>query len=107
MTKADGESSASVDERVSQFTHHNDKGLSQGDSDADFTQLTEKRSPDNHSDSANRVAGNEISASHISVQGESIEGGSTRRSLLILVVVFLAALGALSLVYSSFPKLDE
>ncbi|GFR61029.1 transmembrane protein 41B [Elysia marginata] len=108
------DSGNSIEERVSDYTSLKDRNISHGTSDhTDFTQLRKKQSMNNETDSGAGAgadsdgAGASTSKSQTSVTGRSIEAGSTRRSLAILALVFLAALGALLLVYSSFPKLEE
>lgn len=97
------ESSSSARERVSEFTRLKDKDIPHGDSDSSFTQLRENPNQGIGAPEEDRVETS--SNSHPSLT--PVEAGSTRQSLLVLALVFVLALGALILVYASFPKLDE
>ncbi|GFN98628.1 transmembrane protein 41b [Plakobranchus ocellatus] len=99
--------SSSVQENVSDFTQLRDNDIAGGDLEMEFTQLKEKQESDTNSlNDSLKDASLSTSPAHISGSDDQAPG-STRRSLLILALVFLTALGALGLVYSSFPELDQ
>ncbi|RUS79997.1 hypothetical protein EGW08_012231 [Elysia chlorotica] len=105
----DSETSTDASTSMADFTQLKAKENSQADSK--FMQLKDKKTTDSGPDSLNgRTEDNPEASglkSHVSVKSAIKETGSTRNSLLILLVVFLGSLGVLGVVYSSFPNLDE